>query len=108
MSTQIHWVTIRRVRVKYIFSLNFVRMYVIYIFIYIIFKDQLMADKLNNDLLTTSLINTSLSEELSENGGLLIDNSTILSVTDLPNAPIKSNTTDVSIENAHDVNSVDR
>lgn len=64
-----------------------------------------MADKINNDLSTS---NTSLSEELSENGGLPTDNSTTLSVTDLPSAPNTSNTTDVSIENAHDVNSVDR
>ncbi|VVC26842.1 SIT4 phosphatase-associated protein family [Cinara cedri] len=52
--------------------------------------------------------NSSLSEQLSDNGPIT-DNSTTLSVKDLSNASIISNSTDVSsIENSHDVSSVDR
>lgn len=77
----------------------------LYKLLHIFFKDQEVADKINNDLLTT---NTSFSEQLSENGPLT-DNSTTLNVKSLPNVSIISNTTDVSlIGNTHDVNSVDR
>lgn len=71
----------------------------------VFFKDQEMTDKINNDLFAT---HESLPEQLPDNGSVT-DNSTTLSVKNLSNTPINSNTSDVSLtENTLNVNSVDR
>jgi len=68
-------------------------------------EDQEMTDKINDDLLTS---NTSISDQLS-NDVPLAGSSPKSSVKDLPIVPIISTTSDTSsVENSHDVNSVDR
>lgn len=68
-------------------------------------KDQETTDKINDDLITS---NTSLSEQLS-NDVSFADSSPKSSVKDLPIVPIISTSSDKSsVDNPHDVNSVDR
>lgn len=62
-----------------------------------------MADKSNDDLLNTSIPEQPSGDASSD------DNFSKLNIKDLPNVPVISNPSDVSlVENSHNVDSLDR